>query len=130
MELSSRSHPSAAPNPMIEDGPIEATESSLVTIDQICSEVMKIHPSTNQKARIGRSLAQEYRRLFPNAECQKIAKYCNGEMRDVNAYPRSFTPNIIAEVRRSLSQKVLLSQTQNLEDCDEMGATSDENDIQ
>ncbi len=111
---------------MIQDHQIELpAPSSLVTIDQVCSEQMKIHPSTNQKVRIGRSVAIEYRRLFPDEETNKVPKFCNGEMRDVNAYPRSFIPNIVQEVTRCLGQTVLSgSQTQNLKDCDEMGVSS------
>ncbi len=69
-------------------------QTSKVTIDQVAFENLKLRLSTNQKSKIGKEVAMIYRRKFPDSHLHTVPKYCNGEMREVKSYPRSFASTI------------------------------------
>ena len=87
----------AKPQLQIANGPL--SESALVTIDQVATQELNLHLSTNTKSKVGREVVALFRQRFPGQDVPTVPKYVNGEMRKVKAYPRSFMDEIKEQIR-------------------------------
>lgn len=50
-------------------------QSSHVTVDQVCSEIMKVYPGTTAKGIMGGDIARLHKRLNPNVVLTKTRKF-------------------------------------------------------